>query len=229
MHPEESGIGNEFPLFSFMRPVTSGCGLWRTHGPGVPDSCGSPYFVWTISTRNTMKLVKRILLVLLLLVLAAVVIGFLMPGSRKIERTVAMGAPPAAIFEQINELKNWPNWSPWYKLDPEAKIVYSEPSSGLNAWYTWDSNNKNVGKGKMTIVEIQENAYIKTKLEFDGMNEAYGYFRLEPGAEGTRVTWGLDAQFGNNPLFRLMGPTRCSARPSPRACRASRPPPKPTR
>lgn len=153
-----------------------------------------------------MKLVKRILLVLLLLVLAAVVIGFLMPGSRKIERTVAMGAPPAAIFEQINELKNWPNWSPWYKLDPEAKIVYSEPSSGLNAWYTWDSNNKNVGKGKMTIVEIQENAYIKTKLEFDGMNEAYGYFRLEPGAEGTRVTWGLDAQFGNNPLFRLMGP-----------------------
>ena len=33
-----------------------------------------------------MKLVKRILLVLLLLVLAAVVIGFLMPGSRNDRR-----------------------------------------------------------------------------------------------------------------------------------------------
>lgn len=163
------------------------------------------YFVPTFKPEN-MKIVKRILLVLLVLVLAAVVIGFLMPGSRKIERSVAMGVPAMAIYGQINELKNWPNWSPWYKLDPNAKIVYSEPSSGLNAWYTWESDNKNVGKGKMTIVEVQDNGYIKTKLEFDGMKEAYGYFRLEPQGESTQVTWGLDAEFGNNPIFRLMGP-----------------------
>lgn len=163
------------------------------------------YFVPAFKPEN-MKIVKRILLVLLVLVLAAVVIGFLMPGSRKIERSVAMGVPATAIYGQINELKNWPNWSPWYKLDPNAKIVYSEPSSGLNAWYTWESDNKNVGKGKMTIVEVQDNKYIKTKLEFDGMKEAYGYFCLEPQGESTQVTWGLDAEFGNNPIFRLMGP-----------------------
>jgi len=58
----------------------------------------------------------------------------------------------------------------------------------------------------MTIVEVQDNGYIKTKLEFDGMKEAYGYFRLEPQGESTQVTWGLDADFGNNPIFRLMGP-----------------------
>jgi len=173
--------------------------------PGSAEADTCTYFVPTFKPEN-MKIVKRILLVLLVLVLAAVVIGFLMPGSRKIERSVAMGVPATAIYGQINELKNWPNWSPWYKLDPNAKIVYSEPSSGLNAWYTWESDNKNVGKGKMTIVEVQDNGYIKTRLEFDGMKEAYGYFRLEPQGESTQVTWGLDADFGNNPIFRLMGP-----------------------
>lgn len=153
-----------------------------------------------------MELVKRILFLLLLLVLAALVLGFLMPGARKIERTVTMNMPAPPIFSQLNELRNWSNWSPWNKVDPNARLVYSEPSAGLNSWYAWESTDKNVGKGKITIVQAEEDRFIKTRLEFDGMKEAYAYFRLEPHEEHTTVTWVLHAEFGNNPIFRLLGP-----------------------
>lgn len=152
-----------------------------------------------------MKILKKIVLVLVVLVLALIVIGFLMPSTRHVERSVTINAKPEAAFVQVNDLKNWPNWSPWYKMDPSCKMVYSEPSSGTGANYTWDSQNSNVGKGKMTIEESTAPSMVKTKIEFEGMNESHAYFKFEPEGEGTKATWGFDANLGNNPFFRLMG------------------------
>lgn len=152
-----------------------------------------------------MKILKRIFLVLLVVIGAAVLIGFLMPSVRHVERSVSMNVKPDVVFEQVNNLKNWPNWSPWYKLDPNSKIVYSEPSSGAGAFYTWDSQNSNVGKGKMSITESVPGQVVKVRLEFEGMNPSEGAFTFEPEGEGTKATWSFDASMGNNPFFRLMG------------------------
>ena len=152
-----------------------------------------------------MKIIKRILLIIVLLIGVAMVVGFLMPREQHVERSITITADPAVIFDQINNLKNWENWSPWIKLDPASIRNYSDPAAGTGAYYTWSSENENVGKGKMTILDSKPNSLNTTQLEFEGMEKALGYFKLEPDEEGTKLTWAFDANMGSNPFYRLMG------------------------
>ncbi len=152
-----------------------------------------------------MKILKRILIIIVLLIGVAVVIGFLLPREQHVERSLLVEAAPAVVFEQVNNLKNWENWSPWIKLDPASVRNYSDPAVGTGAFYTWSSENKNVGSGKMTILESMPNSRVSTQLEFEGMETATGYFKFEPDGAGTKVTWAFDANMGSNPFFRLMG------------------------
>lgn len=153
-----------------------------------------------------MKIVKRILLALVILAAIAVIIGLMMPAERHIERSIVVNSSPESVWDQINDLKKWNAWSPWYKLDPNSAMTYSEPANGKGSWYTWDSQNSNVGKGKLTIEESIAGQVVRTKLEMEGMDPAHAYFNMQAEGEGTKLTWGLDAPMGSNPVFRLMGP-----------------------
>jgi uncharacterized protein YndB with AHSA1/START domain len=131
------------------------------------------------------------LLVLLyfgLALLAAVII--MSPDRFRVTREAVINAPPARVFELINELKNWELWSPWAKLDPAAQRSYSGPAAGTGAGFEWSGNNK-VGAGKLTIVESQPNAAIDIRLDFlkpfKGTNESF--LRLTPEGAGTPVVW----------------------------------------
>ncbi|HNQ62031.1 MAG TPA: SRPBCC family protein [Bacteroidia bacterium] len=152
-----------------------------------------------------MKILKRILIVLAVLVGLIIVIGFLSPREQHVERSTSIKASPEVVFSQINDLRKWEKWSPWIKLDPTTDLKYSEPASGAGAYYTWSSNNDQVGKGKLTITDVETNSMVRTKLDFEGMNPSTGYFKFEPEAGGTKLTWALDADMGSNPFFRVMG------------------------
>ena len=142
---------------------------------------------------------------MVILVVALVIVGFLMPSARHIERSIVVNAKADAVFAQVNDLKKWNSWSPWFKMDPNSKMVFSDNSAGLGAYYTWESTNSNVGKGKLTIEESTPYSLVKSKLEFEGMSESHAYFKMEPEGENTKVTWAIDSNLGNNPFFRLMG------------------------
>jgi len=152
-----------------------------------------------------MKILKRILVILAVLVGLIIVVGFLSPREQHVERSTSIKASPEVVFEQINDLRNWEKWSPWIKLDPTTELKYSEPSSGAGAYYTWSSNNDQVGKGKLAITAVEVNSIVRTKLDFEGMNPSTGYFKFEPGEGGTKLTWAFDADMGSNPFYRVMG------------------------
>ncbi len=72
---------------------------------------------------------------------------------------------------------------------------FSDTTFGVGAWYTWNSEVKKVGKGKITIIEAIENQSNKYKLEFEGMDASIAGFVLEPeGDFSTKVTWTLDGE-----------------------------------
>ena len=54
-----------------------------------------------------MKILKWILGIIAL----SVAVGFLMPGTTHIERAIDINVPAVDVFNQVNELKNWSNWS----------------------------------------------------------------------------------------------------------------------
>src|SRR4051812_27824492 len=88
------------------------------------------------------------------------------PGEFRITRSAMMKASPADVFAQVNDFHNWETWSPWAKLDPNAKGVFAGPEAGEGAKFSWSGNEK-VGEGTQTIVESNAYERIRIRLDFE--------------------------------------------------------------
>ena len=112
-----------------------------------------------------MRFLKRLFIGLALLVAAFLVVVWFQPDDYRLTRTTVIAAPAGRVFAQVNDLKKWDDWSPWAKLDPNAKVTFSGPQSGPGATFTWDGNDK-AGAGTMTITESRPNQRIATRTDF---------------------------------------------------------------
>ena len=93
------------------------------------------------------------------------------------------------VFENINDLHKWEAWSPWAKMDPNAKNMFSGPPEGKGASMAWAGNNK-VGEGRMTIADSRPNEAIRMNLEFLKPFKANNVaeFTFKPEGDQTVVT-----------------------------------------
>src|SRR5215510_11947903 len=103
-----------------------------------------------------MRFLKRLGIGLVLLLTAFLVVVWFQPDDYRLTRQTEIAAPAAAIFPYVNDLQKWEGWSPWAKLDPNAKVTFSGPQAGTGASFKWDGNDK-VGAGTMTITESKPN------------------------------------------------------------------------
>ena len=112
------------------------------------------------------------------------------PDSFRVQRSLMIKAPPETLFALINDFHRWGTWSPWETKDPAMKRTFSGAPSGTGAVYAWDGN-KNVGSGRMEILESAIPSTIVIKLDFfkpyEGHNTAE--FTLSPQADATTVNW----------------------------------------
>jgi len=112
------------------------------------------------------------------------------PNTFSVRRETTVRAPPEKIFPLIDDFHQWATWSPYESKDPAMKRTYSGATSGKGAVYAWDGN-KNVGSGRMEILEAAAPAKIIIKLDFfrpfEGHNSAE--FTMLPQGDATRLTW----------------------------------------
>jgi len=147
-------------------------------------------------------------LLTILAILAAIVVVFLIivatrPSEFRLSRSVTIAAPAAGVFPHVNELKKWEPWSPWMKLDPNAKSTFEGPESGKGSAMSWAGNSQ-VGEGRMTITESKPNELVHFHLDFykpmAGTSEAE--FTFKPEGNGTTVTWSMTGK--NNFIAKAM-------------------------
>ncbi|MEM7398125.1 MAG: SRPBCC family protein [Pseudomonadota bacterium] len=140
---------------------------------------------------------KKILLLLLVIIVAFVGYVALQPDEYRVERTVTMAAPAANVFENVNDLRKWEAWSPWAKLDPEAKVIFEGPEAGNGAAMTWDGDDK-VGAGKMTIVKSDPDQAINIDVTFTRPFEGTtnSDFTFATKGDSTDVTWAMHGTQG---------------------------------
>jgi hypothetical protein len=114
------------------------------------------------------------------------------PDSFGVQRTVRIKALPDRVFSFINDFHNWPEWSPYEKIDPAMKRALSGSPSGVGAVYEWDGAGK-AGAGRMEIIESMPSTKVGIKLDFlkpfEGHNTAA--FTLTPRGEETEVSWSI--------------------------------------
>ena len=93
----------------------------------------------------------RLIFILVLLAIAALLIyAATKPDTFRIARSTSIKAPPEKVFPLVSDLHNFNIWNPFAKKDPNAKMTYSGPETGVGSKHAWEGN-KNVGSGSMTV------------------------------------------------------------------------------
>jgi hypothetical protein len=139
-----------------------------------------------------LKILGIVAIVLVVGVAAVLLYAATKPDSFRVQRALNIKAPPDKIFAFINDLRGWGAWSPYEKRDPAMKRTFGGAASGKGAVYEWDGN-KNVGKGRMEIIDASSPSKVVIKLDFispfEGHNTAE--FTMDAKGQGTDVTWAI--------------------------------------
>src|SRR5688572_31421607 len=98
-------------------------------------------------------------------ILILVIVIAMRPADFRYARSTVIAAPATTIFPHVNDFKKTDVWSPWLKYDPNVKLTHEGPPAGVGAIESWEGD-KNVGSGRMTVVESRPNALVRLKLEF---------------------------------------------------------------
>jgi hypothetical protein len=136
------------------------------------------------------EIIAIIAVVLAVAIAIVLILAATKPARFSVQRATTVKAPPDAIFPLINDFHRWGTWSPYENKDPAMKRSYSGAESGKGAVYAWDGN-KNVGSGRMEILDTSAPTKIVIKLDFftpfEGHNTAE--FTMLPQGDATNLTW----------------------------------------
>ena len=150
------------------------------------------------------EIIAIVAVVLALAIAAVLILAARKPDRFAVQRATTVQAPPDRIFPLINDFHQWGSWSPYETKDPAMKRSYSGADSGKGAVYGWEGD-KNVGSGRMEILDAKAPSKIVIKLDFfapfEGHNTAE--FTMLPQGGGTQTT---------NVTWLMHGPAPCMSR-----------------
>ena len=153
-------------------------------------------------------MLRLIFILILLAIIALLIYAASKPNTFRITRSTSIKAPPEKVFPLIADLHNFNLWNPWMKKDPNAKMTYSGPETGVGSQHAWQGN-KNVGKGSMTVAKLTPHSEVVFNLDFIAPFEAHNTasFTLVPEGESTKVAWAMQ---GPMPYLAKVMQTFCN-------------------
>lgn len=149
-------------------------------------------------------MLKKIAMGFVVLILIVLALAAMQPDSFRVQRAIAIKAPPEKITPLISDFHQWPQWSPWEKLDPAMKRTFSGAPKDVGAVYEW-KGKKDVGSGRMEITSMTPPTRVGIDLVFLEPFESHCVtdFTLENQGETTTVTWTMSGP--SNFMTKLMG------------------------
>ena len=147
-------------------------------------------------------MIKKAFLVLVGLLAVVLIIPLFKSPHFRVERSRSIPASAEALFPYVNNHKKFNEINPWLKMDPDAKVSYSGPESGVGAVSSWEGGK--TGKGSATIVESKPNESVKLRMDWKEPMEGTSTveYTLVPDGGRTKVTWAMYGE--NNYVGKLM-------------------------
>ncbi len=138
-----------------------------------------------------MKILKGIFIVLGVIIALLLIFSSTQPNKIEVKESIIINVPSSIIFNELGDFKRWDNWSVWKQKDSNMTFEYSENMGEIGAFSKWKSTV--LGNGQQEIIELKENEYIKTEMEFEGWDgKNYAAFNLEKVESGTKVIWNFE-------------------------------------
>jgi uncharacterized protein YndB with AHSA1/START domain len=137
-----------------------------------------------------LKAIAIVAVVLAIAIAVVLILAATKPDHFAVQRSATVEAPPEKIFALVNDFHQWGSWSPYEHKDPAMKRTFSGAERGKGAVYGWEGD-KNVGTGRMEILEASAPSKILIKLDFYTPFEAHNMaeFTMLPQGDATNVSW----------------------------------------
>ena len=141
-----------------------------------------------------MKKLKYVFLIVLMIVVAGAIYVATLDNSYDVTRAKVMKAPLEVVFNNVNDYKNWPSWSPWIEQEPSAALTYAEITSGEGASYSW--KGEILGEGDIVTTEVRASEFLNQKIKFikPWESESDIYWKFKSVETGTEVIWGMKGE-----------------------------------
>ncbi|UEG55166.1 SRPBCC family protein [Mucilaginibacter daejeonensis] len=131
------------------------------------------------------------------LILLVLIVALFVKKDYTIEREIVIERPVAQVFDYVRYLKNQDNFSKWNMTDPGMKKAYKGTDGTVGFVYSWDSANKQVGKGEQELKNITDGQRVDMEVRFIKPFEgvASSAFTTESiNAGSTKVKWSFKSE-----------------------------------
>ena len=133
-------------------------------------------------------------------------LGVMLPRTSEAEKSIVIHASVQEVFEEVNNLKNWERWSPWLTEDPNIKLHYEGPATGLGAKVRWTSEDPRIGNAYQEIISVTPCKEIVLTWDTEGNYEpattTWTFEELKDGR--TKVTWDKKNRVGFNVIKKYI-------------------------
>ena|ERR1700744_2106000 len=146
-----------------------------------------------------MNILIAILIIIIGLIVLFLLAAALVKKEYTVQKQVIINKSSQEVFNYIRLLKNQKSFNKWAMMDPNAKMEYIGTDGTIGFIYSWDSENKNVGKGEQEIKGITNGVRIDSEVRFEKpfKNTADVFMETKAVSEiQTNVLWGMN---GKNP------------------------------
>ena len=110
--------------------------------------------------------------------------------SYHVARSITIDKPLQYIKDSLRNFKQWPKWSPWLIMEPEAVVIYSDRQGQVGATYGW--SGVLIGAGSMELMEVHDESLVMqiyfTKPFKSTAKVSFDFVEVE---EGVSVTWSM--------------------------------------
>ena len=141
-----------------------------------------------------------ILAVMIALILA---VGFALPSTFRVERSAEIAAPPAQVFEQLNDFGKWAQWDPWLAKDQSLRANHAG-QPGVGQVLHWTSGGQETGRCE--IVESVPPERLVMNITFRNKVVPHRTTFSVANVEGmTKVVWVIEGKNGMQPIGNYFG------------------------
>ncbi len=131
-----------------------------------------------------------------LFIVATLVAGFIEPKDVSISRSLVIQAPKEVVFDQMVHFKNWPNWSPWARLDSTMKNSFSDNDGQPGSTFHWVGDERKTGEVIIKNMAVNGSAI---DFQFDLIKPSQSTFKgtlkAEDSAGATKATFVFTTHF----------------------------------
>src|SRR5215510_1632474 len=93
---------------------------------------------------------------ILVIIICVLAFAAMKPARFNVQRSITVHAVPEKVFELIDDLRRWPEWSANEPDDSTVRRRYSGASAGKGAVCEWEGTGR-AGKGRLEIIESSPN------------------------------------------------------------------------